>query len=71
MTQINIPIPKIRRLTATLALLFLAMLSLLITGTKAQTTQTFNSTGTFTVPAGVTSVNVQVWRGGGRWRGGG
>lgn len=65
MTQINIPIPKIRRLTATLALLFVAMLSLLITGTKAQTTQTFNSTGTFTVPAGVTSVNVQVWGGGG------
>ena len=32
----------------------------------AQTTQTYTSgSGTFTVPAGVTSINVQAWGGGG------
>lgn len=32
---------------------------------SAQTTQTFTSSGTFTVPAGVTSVQVEAWGGGG------
>ncbi len=32
---------------------------------SAQTTQTFNSSGTFTVPVGVTSVTVEAWGGGG------
>ena len=31
----------------------------------SQTTQTFNTSGTFTVPAGVTSVQVQAWGAGG------
>src|SRR6188768_1046214 len=37
----------------------------LITKANAQATQTFNSSGTFTVPAGVTSISVEVWGAGG------
>ena len=33
--------------------------------TSAQTTQTFTANGTFTVPAGVTSIKVECWGGGG------
>jgi hypothetical protein len=38
---------------------------LLVTIAFSQTTQTFNSSGTFTVPAGVTTVSVQAWGAGG------
>ncbi len=46
--------------------LFLITSSLLFTlGINAQVTQTFNSSGSFTVPAGVTSITVRTWGAGG------
>jgi hypothetical protein len=40
------------------------------TGTPATTTQSFTSSGTWSVPAGVTSVTVDIWGGGGGGSGG-
>lgn len=46
--------------------LFIIVSSLLFTlGIHAQITQTFNSSGSFTVPAGVTSITVRAWGAGG------
>ena len=44
-----------------------ALLSLLLSGTYAQTTLTFNSAGSadWTVPCGVSSITVEIWGGGG------
>ncbi|MCB0768214.1 MAG: choice-of-anchor J domain-containing protein, partial [Flavobacteriales bacterium] len=42
------------------------MLLCLVTSAWGQTTETFNSSGTFLVPAGVSQVTVECWGGGGR-----
>jgi hypothetical protein len=49
-----------KKIILTLGLLFITIFS------NSQTTQTFNTSGTFTVPAGVTSLTVEAWGGGGR-----
>src|ERR1700722_18283908 len=55
-----------KKFSATLGLIMLAVLSLFCgINSYGQVTQTFNSSGTFTVPAGVTSLQVQCWGGGG------
>lgn len=41
------------------------LLVFMITYSWSQTTKTFGSSGTFAVPSGVTSINVQAWGGGG------
>lgn len=48
-----------KKTSLTLGLLFIAFVGI-------SQTQTFTSNGTFTVPAGVTSVTVEVWGGGGK-----
>ncbi len=40
--------------------------ALLLSGSLFSQTQTFNSSGTFTIPAGVTSITVEAWGAGGR-----
>ncbi|MFN8153723.1 MAG: MopE-related protein [Bacteroidia bacterium] len=45
---------------------FVALLLLFSGSLSAQTTQTFNSTGTWLAPAGVTAVKVECWGGGGK-----
>jgi hypothetical protein len=44
---------------------FIVALVICISKINAQTTQSFTSSGTFTVPAGVTTVQVEAWGGGG------
>ncbi len=55
----NITLTK-KSLILVLLLLFTASIGV------AQTTQTFNSSSTFVVPAGVTSITVEAWGGGGK-----
>lgn len=45
--------------------LFFALIFAGLTGVYAQTTQTFNTSGSFFVPAGVATVKAEVWGGGG------
>lgn len=45
--------------------LFFALIIAGLTGSYAQTTQTFTTNGSFFVPAGVTTVKAEVWGGGG------
>ncbi|MBL7950443.1 MAG: T9SS type A sorting domain-containing protein [Flavobacteriales bacterium] len=47
-------------------LLILAILSIAPSGSFAQLVSTYNSSGTFVVPAGVSQVTVECWGGGGR-----
>src|SRR6478735_3121654 len=56
--------PVLHRFVMPFTCIFLLTL-VFITNANAQTTQTFNSSGTFTVPAGVTSITVEVWGAGG------
>lgn len=49
------------KLALTLLFLFIHFL-----GNSQTQTQTFNASGTFTVPAGVTSITVEAWAGGGK-----
>ncbi len=48
-----------KKLVFTIVLLFITFFGI------SQTTQTFSTSGTFTVPAGVTSIQVEAWGGGG------
>ncbi len=50
--------------------LLIAFITLAIGSLKAQVTQTFTTNGTFIVPAGVTSLQVEAWGGGGAGGGG-
>lgn len=49
-----------------LALTLLFAFSSYTSFSQTQTTQTFNTSGTFTVPAGITSITVEAWGGGGK-----
>lgn len=53
------------RATVAALLVMLGICLLFAISTKAQTSQTFTSSGTFVVPAGVTTVQVEAWGGGG------
>ncbi|MDI5951247.1 choice-of-anchor D domain-containing protein [Flavobacterium yafengii] len=48
-----------KKLVFTISLLFITFFGI------SQTTQTFSTSGTFTVPAGITSIQVEAWGGGG------
>ena len=56
-----------RRIRRPVTFYFMTMFALLctISVALAQTSQTFNNNGTFTVPPNVTSITVEVWSGGG------
>jgi subtilisin-like proprotein convertase family protein len=54
---------KLKMMHRTLGLLCLLLLCGF--GVQAQTSQTYNSSGTYVVPAGVTTVQVEAWGGGG------
>src|SRR3972149_9392600 len=53
---------KLRYLVSSI---FLICTSILTINSFAQTTQTFTSSGSFTVPCNVTSIQVECWGGGG------
>ena len=55
--------PVLHRIVMPFTCIFLLTL-VFITNANAQS-QTFNSSGTFTVPAGVSSITVEVWGAGG------
>jgi len=56
---------KPNKSTLAIAICFAVLLLGTHIKTWSQSTQTYNSSGTFTVPAGVTSVTVECWGGGG------
>ena len=55
-----------KKITILMRLLVCIFLISFSTKLNAQTSQTYTSSGTFVVPAGVTSVQVEAWGGGGR-----
>ena len=63
----NYPLPAIKTIKKWLnCILILLLATLGFQPVFGQSIQTFNGNGTFTVPAGVTSITVECWGGGGR-----
>lgn len=58
----NLPIKPVKGLYPVFQTIFLLLLSL---GASGQTAQTFTTSGSWTVPCGVTSVTIGLWGGGG------
>ena len=61
---------KANRFSGWMMSLLMLLITLFTSFSSFSQTQTFNSSGTYTVPAGVTSITVNVWGGGGGGGGG-